>query len=231
MEMSAAEQALFIKNNLGPAFRTAGITTKIIIYDHNCDKPEYPVAVLSDVAANEFIDGSAFHLYGGDISAMSTVHNQFPAKNLYFTEQFTSSTGNFGGDLLWHVKNVIVGSMRNYSRIALEWNLANDATVGPYTPGGCNTCLGALTINGTTITRNVAYYIIAHVSKFVPPGSVRIASNITGSLHNVAFRTPEGKKVLVVVNDASLAYNFNIKYKGNWASTTLPAGGVGTYTW
>jgi glucosylceramidase len=86
-------------------------------------------------------------------------------------------------------------------------------------------------VNGTNITKNVAWYIIAQVSKFVPPGSVRIASNITGTLYNVAFRTPEGKKVLVVVNDASLGYNFNIKYKGNWATTLLPPGGVGTYTW
>lgn len=231
MEMTAGEQATFIKNNLGPVFRTAGLSTKIVLYDHNCDKPEYPLSILADAAANEFIDGSAFHLYAGDINVLSTVHNQYPTKNLYFTEQYTGSSGNFGGDLKWHLKNVMIGSMRNYSRIALEWNLANDASFGPHTPGGCTTCLGALTIDGTNITRNVAYYIIGQVSKFVPPGSVRIASNITGSLQNVAFLTPSGKKVLVVLNDGTLGANFNIKYKGVWAAALLPAGAVGTYTW
>jgi glucosylceramidase len=43
MYMTALEQTNFIKNNLGPAFAAANIKTKIIIYDHNCDKPEYPI--------------------------------------------------------------------------------------------------------------------------------------------------------------------------------------------
>ena len=73
-----------------------------------------------------FVNGSAFHLYAGDISAMSQVHNLYPEKQLYFTEQYTGSTSQFSDDLKWSVKNVIIGSMRNWSRNALEWNLAND---------------------------------------------------------------------------------------------------------
>ncbi len=227
--MTATEEANFIKSNLGPAFQSAGLTTKIVTYDHNCDHPDYPMAVLSDTAANAFINGSAFHLYAGDISALSSVHNAYPDKQLYFTEQYTPSTGSFAGDLAWHLKNVVIGSMRNWSRNALEWNLANDPSFGPHTPGGCTTCKGALTI-GTGISRNVAYYIIAHASKFVPAGSVRIASNIAGSLQNVAFKTPSGKKVLIVENDGADA-TFNIRFHSKWTTTTLPAGAVGTYAW
>lgn len=230
--MTAAQQAEFIKNSLGPAFQTAGINTKIIIYDHNCDRPDYPIAVLSDPAANAFIDGSAFHLYGGDISALSTVHNTFPTKNVYFTEQWTSSDGNFGGDLRWHSKNVVIGSMRNWSKVALEWNLANNSSFGPHTTGGCSQCKGAITINSAdSFVRNVAYYIIAHASKFVPFGSTRIASNIQGNLSNVAFKTPTGKIVLIVVNDGNTAEQFNIKYNGRWITTSLESGAVGTYVW
>jgi glucosylceramidase len=230
LSMTAAEQTNFIKNNLGPAFQSAGLTTKIIIYDHNCDHPEYATTILSDAGANAFINGSAFHLYAGDISALSTVHSAFPGKALYFTEQYTSSTGNFGGDLDWHLKNVIIGSMRNWSRIALEWNLANDPTFNPHTPGGCDQCKGAVTLSGT-VTRNVGYYIVAHASKFVPAGSVRIGSNITGGLQNVAFKTPSDSKVLVVENDGTSATTFNIRFKNKWTATTLPAGAVGTYIW
>lgn len=232
MLMLAVQQADFIKNHLGPAFQAANLTTKIVAYDHNCNKPEYPIAVLNDPGAYPFVDGSAFHLYEGDISALSTVHNAFPNKNLYFTEQYTSSTGSFEGDLKWHVKNVVIGSMRNWSKTALEWNLANNASFGPNTPGGCTTCKGALTINSSdSFARNVGYYIIAHASKFVPAGSVRIGSSFTGNLNNVAFKTPNGKNVLIVENDGTTAEIFNIKYNGNWVTTSLESGSVGTFIW
>ena len=228
--MSAEEETNFIKNSLGPAFQTANITAKIIAYDHNCDRPDYPITVLNDATANAFVNGSAFHLYAGDISALTQVHNAFPAKAVYFTEQYTSSTGSFGGDLKWHLKNVIIGSMRNWSKTALEWNLANDLTFHPHTDGGCDQCKGALTISGT-ITRNVAYYIIAHASRFVPPGSVRVSSNVSSALQTVAFKTPAGKKVLIVENDGATDASFNIRFNNKWTVTTLPAGAVGTYTW
>ncbi|MEI6677949.1 MAG: glycoside hydrolase family 30 beta sandwich domain-containing protein [Mariniphaga sp.] len=232
MVMTALQQADFIKNNLGPAFQAVNITTKIVIYDHNCDKPEYPISILNDAGAKSFIDGSAFHLYAGDIGALTLVHSSFPDKNIYFTEQYTSSSGSFGGDLKWHLKNVIIGSMRNWSKVALEWNLANNAAYEPHTQGGCTTCKGAVTINGSdNYTRNVGFYIVAHASKFVPSGSVRIASNLIGNLNNVAFKTPGGKKVLIVENDGNTSELFNIKYNGKWITTSLEGGSVGTYTW
>ena len=230
--MLASQQADFIKNHLGPAFKAAKVTTKIVTYDHNCNKPEYPIEILNDPEANPYVDGSAFHLYEGDISALTTVHNAFPDKNIYFTEQYTASTGSFDGDLKWHLKNVIIGSMRNWSKTALEWNLANNASFGPNTIGGCTTCKGAVTINSSdSFTRNVGYYIIAHASKFIPAGSIRISTNISGNLNNVAFKTPSGKKVLIVENDGNSPESFNIKYNGNWITTSLEAGSVGTYIW
>lgn len=230
MVMTAAQQADFVKSALGPALRTAGLQTKIIAYDHNCDRPDYPIAVLNDAAAKPFVDGSAFHLYAGDISALSAVHNQFPDKNVYFTEQWTSGSGSFDGDLKWHIKNVVIGSMRNWSKVALEWNLANGANYGPHTAGGCTECKGALTINGI-VTRNVSYYIIAHASKFVPAGSYRISSTNTSGLQNVAFITPSGNKVLLVLNEAATDAGFNIRSNGKWSAVTIPAGAVATYTW
>lgn len=231
MYMAANQQAIFVKNHLGPAFKKAGINTKIVIYDHNCDEPGYPLEILADKEASAFVDGSAFHLYGGNISAMGAVHQAHPDKSVYFTEQYTSSKGEFGGDLRWHLRNVVIGALRNWSRTVLEWNLANDPNFGPYTPGGCTECRGALTINGNSISRNVSYYIVAHASKFVPPGSVRIESNNSGSLHSVAFLCPDSKKVLIVLNDGAQAQTFNVKYKGKWYSTSLAAGSVASYLW
>lgn len=228
--MLANEQTDFIKKSLGPAFQKAGINTKIILYDHNADRTDYPLATLADAAARPYVDGSAFHLYSGRIDALTPVHNQFPDKNIYFTEQWTGSKGTFAGDLAWHVKNLLIGATRNWSRNVLEWNLASDPALKPHTDGGCTECLGALTI-GTNVTRNVSYYIIAHAAKFVRSGSVRIASTNPANLSNVAFKAPNGSKVLLVENENALSQTFTIKFGNKSVQTTLPAGAVGTYVW
>ena len=231
MYMEALDQAKFIKTALGPVFQAAGITTKIIVYDHNADKPEYPIAILNDSDAKKYIDGSAFHLYAGNISALTQVHNAHPDKAVYFTEQWVGGPSNFGEDLKWHVSTLIIGATRNWSRNVLEWNLAADPFYNPHTDkGGCTSCLGAITV-GSSVSRNVAYYVIGHASRFVKPGSIRIASNIDGNLQNVAFKTPEGKTVLIVCNNNNSESTFNIKYNGKMVSTSLDRGAVATYIW
>jgi glucosylceramidase len=229
--MLPEQQATFIKESLGPAFEVANIKTKIIVYDHNADRPDYPITILNDPEAKKYIDGSAFHLYGGTIDALSQVHDAHPDKNLYFTEQWIGAPGNFAGDLAWHVKNLIIGAPRNWSKTVLEWNLAADPDQNPHTEGGCTECLGAITIDGNNVARNPAYYIIAHASKFVRPGSVRIDSNVPEALPNVAYITPDGQKVMIVLNEGEAAQTFNIGYNDKQVTTSLPAGSVGTYVW
>ncbi len=232
MEMSPVEQLTFVKDYLGPAFEANHIATKIVIYDHNCDRPDYPLTVLADAEAASYIEGTAFHLYGGDISAMSTIHDAHPDKSLYFTEQWIGAPGNFGGDVQWHMREVIIGSMRNWSRIALEWNLASDPKTSIHTPGGCTTCLGAITIDGNKVTRNPAWYIIAHAAKHVRPGSVRIESVYScdpDDLPNVAFLTPDNKVVILVLNNIDTKQIFNIDSNGTTFTTELAAGEVATY--
>jgi glucosylceramidase len=225
------EQANFIKNNLGPTFLKNGIKTKIIIYDHNADRTDYSISILNNPAARKFIDGSAFHLYGGNVETISEVHEAHPDKNLYFTEQWIGHPSNFGGDMAWHVKNLIIGATRNWCKTVLEWNLAIDPQMNPHTEGGCTACLGAITIDKDKIERNAAYYIIGHASKFVPTNSKRIASNTVLNLQNVAFKTPEGKTVLIVINDSDKSLEFLIGSKGKQAKETIEAGSVVTYVW
>src|SRR5690348_515483 len=230
MLLSASEEADFIKNHLGPAFQEAGINTKIFIFDHNCGDPQYPLAILSDTAALKYIDGTAFHLYTGDISALTQIHNAAPQKNVYFTEQWVGAPSNFAADFNWGIKNLVIGASNNWAKVVLQWNLANDPSYGPHTAGGCTACLGAVTI-GNTVVRNTAYYTIAHASKFVKPGSVRVASNVAAGLPNVAFITPDGKKVLIVLNESGVSQTFNISFKGKIVSPTLASGSVGTFIW
>ena len=231
MYMEPTDQALFIKNHLGPAFETANIDTKIIIWDHNADNPWYATSILDDAEANPYIDGSAFHLYAGSINNLNTVHNLHPDKNLYFTEQWVGVNSEFDDNLLWHTRELIVGATRNWCKTVLEWNLASNSSLQPHTPGGCTECLGGITINGNNVQRNVGYYIIGHASKFVRPGSHRISSNYSTDLPNVAFKTPTGDIVVIVVNNTAVDKSFNIKTPGESISTSLEAGAVGTYVW
>lgn len=230
--MLAPEQAIFIKNHLGPAFRKAGIDTKIIIYDHNADKPEYPISILDDPEAKKYIDGSAFHLYGGKIEALSKVQEAHPDKKLYFTEQWVGAPGNLKKDIAEHVRNLIIGATRNWSRTVIEWNLSSNPELKPHTDrGGCDRCLGAVTIDKDNVKRNPAYYSIAHAAKYVRPGSVRIASSLAGSPPNVAFKTPQGKIVLIVLNDGKETASFKVQFKKKVFSATLNAGAMATYVW
>jgi glucosylceramidase len=229
--MLPEEQRDFIRQSLGPVFKSHGIATKIIVYDHNADRPDYPLTIFRDSDAARYVDGSAFHLYAGNIDTLSSVHETFPDKNLYFTEQWVGAPGRLSENLPWHIKNVIIGSMRNWCRVALEWNLAADSRLEPHTPGGCTECVGAVTIDVNSVKRNPAYYIIAHASKFVRPGAVRIASNNINGLPNVAFRNTNGKKALIVLNESGHDQTFSVSDKGRQFNSMLAGGAVGTYVW
>ncbi|MCG2614012.1 glucosylceramidase [Terrimonas sp. NA20] len=230
--MLAPETAEFVKNHLGPAFKKASIKTKIIVYDHNCDKPEYPISILNDPEAKKYIDGSAFHLYGGTIDAMSKVHDAHPDRHLYFTEQWVGAPGNMKRDIGEHISKLIIGASRNWSRTVIEWNLASDPQWQPHTDrGGCDRCLGAITIDKDNVKKNPAWYIIAHAAKYVRPGSVRIGSNTMDSLPNVAFRTPDKKTVLIVMNKGKEATKFSISSNDKQFVAELNPGAVATYIW
>ena len=233
MVMFAQEQETFIAKHLGPAFEKAGIRTKILLYDHNPDVPSYPLSILGDPAASKYVDGTAFHLYGGDAGVMTQVHDAYPKKNLYMTEQsVTARRGEGPIGIAEPVRRVMIGATRNWSRNVLLWNLAADPQNGPHTNnGGCTGCSGAITLDGDSVTKNVAFYVVEHFSQFVPAGSVRVASSEMEQLASVAFLTPEGKVVLVVSNTGNFAKSFAVKYHGKFLPTALPAESVGTYVW
>jgi len=233
MVMQAEQQDEFIRDDFGAALARAGLTTKIILYDHNCDRPDYPLTILQDPAANKYVDGSGFHLYGGTIDALTKVHDAFPTKNLYFTEQMVIDDGATPTNKIADpVQHIIIGATRNWSRNVLLWNLAADPHNGPHTDnGGCPVCQGAITLDGDAVGRNRAFYTLAHASKFVRPGSIRIASNEPDMLPNVAFKTPTGNSVLIVVNNDAAPKTFTVRSHKRIFTTSLNAGAVATYVW
>ncbi|PRP66260.1 glycoside hydrolase family 30 protein [Nonlabens agnitus] len=228
MLMSSAEQIKFINDHLGPTLANSEYSPKIIAFDHNCDNTAYPIDVLNN---SQYVDGAAFHLYAGDISAMGTVYDQ-TGKNVYFTEQYTSSNSNFDQDFGWHLENVVVGSLRNHSKAVIEWNLATDAAYGPHTTGGCDQCLGAVTIeNETDFTKNVSYYVISQLSKFINPGAYRIASTQNDTIVNVALKNLDGKIIILAYNKSDTLKPIQINWEGKTVSYDLPGRSAVTLLW
>lgn len=228
MGMSKEDQFNFVNNYLGPRLDAAGYGDVLVIgYDHNCDNTEFPVYV----AQSPYVDGTAFHLYAGDISAMTDVYNR-TGKGVYFTEQYTGVGGDFQGDFSWHLRNVVIGGANNWAKTILEWNLANNSSMGPHTEGGCDTCLGAITVeNSTSYTKNVAYYIIAQASKFVKPGAVRLGCSST-SLPATAFKNTDGSYVVICHNEnTDYTHTTTITIDGQSFSYEIPAGSAATFVW
>jgi glucosylceramidase len=236
--MSAAAEATFIASYLGPAIQNAGLSTKILAYDHNWNDTTYPSTILGNSAAAPYTAGVAWHCYAGDPSAQTTVHNAFPAKDTYFTEcsgtQSANPANTFSDSLDWQTENLIIGATRNWAKSVVTWNMALDPSGGPSM--NCTTCTGAVTVNNSagTATYNAEYYVLGQASKFVKPGAVRIDSNTFGSgnLEDVAFQNPDGSDALIVLNaDASSAHAFNVDENGQFFSYGLPAKAVATFTW
>lgn len=233
MRVEPAERAEFIANHLGPLMRRSLPGTKLLDWDHNWDQPESPTAVLSDSKAAAFVDGVAWHCYGGDVAAQSLVRDRFPTKEVWFTE---CASGNWSGDwsksFNWAMRQLIIGTTRNWARGVVMWNLALDEKHGPHL-GGCGDCRGLVTIHSISgqVTREPEYYAFAHASKFVPVGAVRIASDSgEKAIESVAFQKGEkGPVTLIVLNGAGVERNLSFDVGGKKFAATMPAGSVATY--
>ncbi|MEA2160557.1 MAG: glucosylceramidase [Solirubrobacteraceae bacterium] len=254
-DMPAWQEEKVIED-LGPMLRDAGLRTKILGYDHNwsehpndiattppdetSDVNNYPQEILSSPAAR-WVSGTSYHCYYGDPSAMTTLHKEFPSKDVYLTEcsgsQSSDPASTFSDTLKWHSRNLIIGSPRNWAKTVINWNVALDPSGGPHV-GGCATCTGILTVGpGDQVTRNAEYYTLGHLSRFVPPGAVRIASTSfgttgwNGQVMDVAFRDPDGTTVLVAHNENDNPQAFAVREGDRSFTYTLPGGALATFTW
>ena len=235
MRLESPARARVIGDHLGPRLERAGIKTMIWDWDHNWDVPQSPLDVLAYPAARKYVQGVAWHCYGGDVSAQSKVHDAFPDKDAWFTECSGGEWAtNFGDNLKFNVGTLVIGGTRNWARGVSLWNLALDEKFGPH-KGGCGNCRGVVTVESKTgaYTRNVEYYSLGHASKFVLPGAYRIKSESADTaLANVAFRNPDGyTKVLIVLNTAKEPRAFVVRAAGKSFRYTLPVASVVTLVW
>jgi len=230
MYMSAMDQVNFVKK-LGTQFQANNIDTLIMAYDHNWDQPTYPMTVVGSPASSPYVAGSAFHCYGGNVSAQSTLNNLYPDKGIWFTECSGGRWAtDFSSNLSWNLENVFIGSINHYSKGVLMWNLALDENDGP-TNGGCSNCRGVVTVHPDgSYTRNEEYYFIGHFSKFVKQGAKRVFSESNqANLLVTAFINPDGSIVMVAHNKSRSLMSFNLIIDGRETEGSIPAMSVTSY--
>jgi glucosylceramidase len=240
MLMTASEQAKFLGDSLAPAMAAAGLKTKVMVYDHNWDQPDYPETVLQDPKAGALAAGTAWHHYAGDPAVMNGNHEKFPLKDQWVTEASggTWQKGSGGkGNILAEEAAELIASMRNWSRSYVLWALGTDENHGPHV-GGCDTCRGLVTINVNNPVRDevkpeLDYYVLGQASKFLEPGAVRIASDEPAGtqMKDVAFRNPNGTIVLYALNAGTTSQQIRIGFHGKAAATFMPAGSIATFVW
>lgn len=241
--MSWQEQAAFVKTALGPKFAAAGITTKIWAFDHNFnydniqDQMSYPVKMYADPEVAKYVDGAAYHAYGGDKSELLNVHNAFPNKNLYFTEMSIGSWNySFDGDLMWSMREIGIGSLNNFCKSVIVWNFMLDEKGAPNRPGGCTTCYGAVDISTkdyATLDRKSHFYLIGHLSRAIAPGATRIGTKgfQTSGLYSTAVENPDGTYGIVMLNDTENSIKVTLADATHSFAYTLPAKSVVSCRW
>jgi glucosylceramidase len=233
MRVNPPQRAAIIGRHLGPLFKSRGIKTQILDWDHNWDHPEMPLAVLRDRQARQFIAGVAWHCYEGDVAAQTPVHDAYPDKDAWQTECSGGQWGpKFGETLGWMTDKLIIGAANHWARGSLTWNLALDPAHGPH-KGGCGDCRGVITIDPATgaITRNVEYYALGHASRFVLPGAYRVAAVRRGmDVEVAAFLNADGSRV-AIIHRASGDGPVTIALDGRRYALPLPVGAVATLRW
>ena len=235
MRMEPSQEAEFVGLHLGPALAAAGTGTQILAFDGNWDGVARALTVLGDARAGPFLSGAAFHCYAGDPSRQDEVHDRHPDKAIYLTE--CSGGGwstDFGANLRWGVHTLLIEAIRHWAGAVVLWNVALDRDSGP-TNGGCQDCRGVVTVDTVSgsVEYNVEYYILGHASRFVAPGAVRIASTTFGaaSIETVAFRNPDGRYAMIVLNAAAEPLAFGVRCSGRAFGSRLASGAVATYSW
>lgn len=234
----------FVKLGLGPAFRDAGLDTKILIFDHNynydrmADQDGYPLKVYQDAEAAQYIAGSAWHNYGGSVTELDRIKAEAPDKEIWFTEASIGTWNyHFERTLLRDFQEIFLGTLAREGKGVALWNLMLDEKRGPYTnfKGSCMTCFGAVNIISdgyTEIDRLTHWYNIAHASKVVRPGAVRIGtSGEVPGLECLVFRNTDGTLGALLLNTTEASLCPSLAGRRHTLPVEVPARSIVSVIW
>lgn len=213
---SAAQEREFILNHLKPALNELGLSTIIMIWDHNKERMLERSESIIDGETNGIVGAIGFHWYTGDhFEAISLTHKRFPDKLLISTEacveysRYSKDDTHKNAALYAHD---IIGGLNNGMHGFIDWNLVLDKNGGPNHAG--NYCEAPIMCDTETGKwhKNASWYFIGHFSKYIRPGAKRIGHSLyTSRLEACAFVNPDGSLVTVVHNPSKDEIPFNLR--------------------
>ena len=186
---TAEEERDFIKNHLGPSLEKHNLLDrKVIIWDHNRDvMVERARTVLSDPDAAKYVWGTGFHWYCGDhFDNVQKVHDEFPDKQLIFTEGCQEGGPHIGSwDLGERYATSIINDLNRWTVAWIDWNLILNEQGGPNHVG--NYCSAPIIVDTRSqdLLYQSSYYYIGHFSRFILPGDKIINSKNTNDTIDV----------------------------------------------
>ena len=199
------EERDFIKNFLGPALkRNKYLDKKLVIWDHNRDvMVERSRTVLSDPDAAQYVWGTGFHWYNGDhFDEVQKVHDEFPDKELIFTEGCQEGGPHIGSwDLGERYATSIINDLNRYTVGWIDWNLLLDERGGPNHVG--NYCSAPIIVNTKTqeLLYQSSYFYLGHFSRFFSRGDKIVeCENTTSQLLSLSGINKNDRLTTTIMN-------------------------------
>ena len=210
---TAEEERDFIRDHLGPALESRGLLDKkVIIWDHNRDiMVERTRTVLNDPETAKYVWGTGFHWYNGDhFDAVQQVHDEFPDKELIFTEGCQENGPHIGSwNLGERYATSIINDLNRWTVAWIDWNLILDENGGPNHVG--NYCSAPIIVDTNTqeVLYQSSYYYLGHFSRFIKRGDRIIGcENKTDDLLALASINDSGVTTTVLMNKNNTQENF-----------------------
>ena len=232
---TAEEERDFIKYYLGPSLERHNLSDKkVIIWDHNRDMMvERARTVLKDPEAAKFVWGTGFHWYCGDhFDNVQKVHDEFPDKNLIFTEGCQEGGPHLGSwDLGERYATSIINDLNRWTVAWLDWNLILDTQGGPNHVG--NYCSAPMIVDTNTqeILYQSSYFYIGHFSRFIKQGdSILEIENDTNLLSLSSVSKHKDKINTVILNKSNASESFKYLGANTSVDLTIPERSIITLT-
>ena len=246
------EIADLLKNHVGPLLEKSGLKTKIMLSEaprRGVAYENYP-KVLNDPEARRYVAALPYHGYDmQDFDKIAALHGLFPDLPLWQTEVcwcYICGAPNSiplprydweDGD---HWGHQIFGDLGASASAWIYWNMILDEKGGPWMVSPIHKDpdpnvqhpLVVIDRSAKKVTYTAAFYYLAHLSKFVRPGDVRVKT--TGSIEGVqclAFQSPGGGLVAELLNSRGNDAPVTVESRARGLSVTLPALSITTLVW
>lgn len=232
---SASEERDYLKNYLIPELKEQGLSDiEILIWDHNKERSlERALETINTNEMRECISGIAVHWYSGDhFEQLAMIHKVFPEKRIVFTEGCVEYSRFDRDDHLSHAQmyaHDIIGDLNNGIDCFIHWSLIFDQNGGPNHVNNLCEAIIMCDTDKKEYIKTLPYYYIAHFSRYIQPGAVRIGfSKFDDSLEVTAFLNPNNERILVILNKNRFAVPFVLREGDNVSELEIPGDSIAT---